>query len=769
MAKEAKTEVQLGETTSLGRLLMMVLGGAPLCLTAFVLLYRPVTSANPHEFLGAVLYGMLLLAALFLWVCHGALDGTIRWRGGSWCVVFALFLAAVGASCAASPNWFSGARVLWILGTYGLTAFMVLQVGTSEGNRRFLLSCLLATTAMLAAFALLHLWVYLPAFRKWIAADQPYWMMQLGVTGGMFRDFEIRVRGERAFGQFLTSNQLAAFMVMGAFVLGGIVVGLVRRGGTADVGRRRAWLRPNVVGCAAVTALVLFVLYRSGSKGVLVSFVFGIGVFGMGVAGGWIRRHVRAVGVAAAALLVLFVGGQLVGLAPPPSRFAASFRVRWGYWGGSLQMAREHPLLGVGPTFWDEHYFQFKSPGHEETRMAHSAYLQVLAENGIVGLVLLAALWALLGLKAWRGVAGVSAAGSPEGGSPPEEAQPGRGSRLTTVGLTVAALALVFDYLFVGSFHPARRFAPKLLDASPWLPYVGMFAVWAIVFHLMHNGFERGRRPPPLAATGPMVLWGLLAAVAAFLFHSIGETTFQVPAIGATAFALVVLVLAETSRRPLHEMRLPEAARAAAIIVALLPALACALVVAPRVIDFAAAQDIVLFYKGDLSAPGPVVRAKARKKMLEAYRTATRKLPWDDDSWQKLAAYTLRYGEIEEAENAARRAVELNPLRASNWSVRADVARSAARLDDAAGYLHEAAKRHPSLPRNWLDYGNGAEQAGLKDEACEAYRKAAALNGKQQYHKRNRLSREERKFLRERLEACGQEERDTGGAAETRR
>ncbi|MDP6439046.1 MAG: hypothetical protein QGH74_05385, partial [Candidatus Brocadiia bacterium] len=229
------------------------------------------------------------------------------------------------------------------------------------------------------------------------------------------------------------------------------------------------------------------------------------------------------------------------------------------------------------------------------------------------------------------------------------------------------------------------------------------------------------------------------------------------------------LVLAETSRRPLHEMRLPEAARAAAIIVALLPALACALVVAPRVIDFAAAQDIVLFYKGDLSAPGPVVRAKARKKMLEAYRTATRKLPWDDDSWQKLAAYTLRYGEIEEAENAARRAVELNPLRASNWSVRADVARSAARLDDAAGYLHEAAKRHPSLPRNWLDYGNGAEQAGLKDEACEAYRKAAALNGKQQYHKRNRLSREERKFLRERLEACGQEERDTGGAAETRR
>ncbi len=768
MARGGKTEVKLDETTPLGRLLMMVLGGAPLCLTAFVLLYRPVTSANPHEFLGAVLYGMLLLAALFLWVCHGALCGTIRWRGGSWCVVFALFLAAVGASCVASPNWFSGARVLWILATYGLTAFMVLQVATSEANRRFLLSCLLATTAMLAAFALVHLWLYLPAFRRWVDEDPRYWMAQLGVTGGMFRDFEIRVEGERAFGQFLTSNQLAAFMVMGAFVLGGIVIGLMRRRDAVDVGRRHAWLRPNVVGCAAVAALVLFVLYSSGSKGGLVTFVFGIGVFGMVVTGGWIRRHVRAVAIGTAALLVLFVGAQLVGLAPPRARFVDSFHVRWDYWGRSLQMVREHPLLGVGPAFWDEHYFQLKSPGQEETRMAHSAYLQVLAESGIVGLALFAALWVLLGRKAWRGVAGMSAGSPPAEAPPPDEGQPRREAILSAVGLMMAGLALLFDYFFVGSFHPPTRFAPRLLDASPWLPYAGIFAVWAIVFHLMHNGFERGRRPPPLAAAGPMVLWGLLAAVAAFLFHSIGETTFQVPAIGATALAMVVLVLAETARRPPHEMRLAESARAAAIIVALLPALACGLVISPRVIDFTAAQNRVFLNRGGLSAADPRVRAKAAEAILEGCRTATRKLPWDDDSWQRLAVYALRLGEREEAEDASLRAVEFNGLRASNWRVRAEVARSAGRLEDAAECLHKAAMRHPSLPRNWLDYGKAAELVGLRDEACEAYRQTAALNGMQQYHKRNRLDREERKRLRERLEACGQEKRGTDRVPEMR-
>jgi len=116
-----------------------------------------------------------------------------------------------------------------------------------------------------------------------------------------------------------------------------------------------------------------------------------------------------AAGVASADRLGGFLDRQytaFVTLGGPPgetsaSRLATGAGNRYDYWRIALDAWRAHPLAGVGAGGYDTPYFARRSTS-EDIRQPHSLPLQVLAELGIAGGLLLAGALALIAAGAWR-------------------------------------------------------------------------------------------------------------------------------------------------------------------------------------------------------------------------------------------------------------------------------------------------------------------------------------------------------------------------------
>ncbi|WP_410597402.1 O-antigen ligase family protein [Amycolatopsis sp. lyj-23] len=137
------------------------------------------------------------------------------------------------------------------------------------------------------------------------------------------------------------------------------------------------------------------------------------GALGLGAAVGWLllRRvlpwRVVAAGAAAVAALglgaLLFAGPQLDRALQEKSYIAASnVDTRELRWQAAARMLTAHPLLGVGPGSFREHYAAESHDAEvdEQTPVAHNMYLEVAAELGLPGFALFA------------GVAGVAAVAS---------------------------------------------------------------------------------------------------------------------------------------------------------------------------------------------------------------------------------------------------------------------------------------------------------------------------------------------------------------------
>ncbi|MBL4844149.1 MAG: O-antigen ligase family protein, partial [Planctomycetes bacterium] len=85
------------------------------------------------------------------------------------------------------------------------------------------------------------------------------------------------------------------------------------------------------------------------------------------------------------------VGAIALALGPERAGVGLSLTVRLEYWEAAVAMWREAPLRGLGINQFREFYSSLKSVQAEEAIHAHSAPLQLLAETGLVGLVLFTA------------------------------------------------------------------------------------------------------------------------------------------------------------------------------------------------------------------------------------------------------------------------------------------------------------------------------------------------------------------------------------------
>jgi hypothetical protein len=79
-------------------------------------------------------------------------------------------------------------------------------------------------------------------------------------------------------------------------------------------------------------------------------------------------------------------------------------------WSAAMQIARAHPLFGIGPDNYRLAYGTYLGTARWDTRVhANNMYLEVLAGAGVVGLSALVALVAAAGLVLWRRVQSASA------------------------------------------------------------------------------------------------------------------------------------------------------------------------------------------------------------------------------------------------------------------------------------------------------------------------------------------------------------------------
>ncbi|MHC4481860.1 MAG: O-antigen ligase family protein, partial [Planctomycetota bacterium] len=549
------------------------------------------------------------------------MGGRLRVRFGWPGIIFAALLGAALVSSLRAENWFAGLRWCLLLATYGLTAFLVLQVCSARLERGFLVSCLLATAVALAAYSVWHHVLYMPALRRWLALEPAAFRAALAAGAPLARDLEARVAADRLYGSFVTPNQLASFLVIAVFPLLALATGPFRMW-RQDRHLGKGGKAARAFGTAA-SLLMLVALFGTGSRGGVAALLFGAAIL--------LRRHWRKL------LAVAVIGGVLAavaygtGVVPARGRIAGSLGVRLGYWNTSLQIARERPAFGVGPGSWAEWYAMRKQPEFEETRDAHSLYLQLLAESGAVGLALWLALWAGVFSCAFKG-AGRTVSAEPEAGGACRGGRSGARRSLRVAGLGMAALALGFDYAAVGTFLPPRH-VPAWLAAAPWLPYALVYAAWAASF-LALFGAKRAWG----AVLSP---WALVAALAAFLLHSGAEFTLVVPAIGGTVAVFGALLLSTGDLPRRREFRLTPAVAALVFAASAAVVVLWAAVPTRRVLAAVISRQSAESMQAELGERGRIAARGRLEKVTEELRQACVAVPWDGDSWRDLGAWHL--------------------------------------------------------------------------------------------------------------------------------
>jgi O-antigen ligase len=687
-----------------------LLWGGSLGATVFFLLLGVVVGGLGYTPATLAFTGLLLLAALGLWLGAGLLRGEVCVHGIQALVAVGVLAAALAVAALRAADALEAALKWWLLVGYGLTAFLAMQLAMEERGRRVLTAALLALGPALAVHALWRWAVYAPALRALWRERPDYVLDAMGAARSLRAEAADRLMSTRATGHLVTPNHLAATMYLLGFPLAGAALDGWLEGRSA---------RALVLGLCAALAAAVFVAARS--RGAWIGSVLGALVFAWLALGPTARRRI-------AWLVVLGVPAALCTLAVL-SVAAESLAVRSGYWRASLAMVLLEPLFGVGLGSWRDWYAMLKAPEFEETIHAHSVYLELWAEAGTVGLLSLLVAGVAFLTPALRGAA-------EHGAGPGAQAPPGASheppvSRACALGIVgLAAVVLLVEATFVGTFDPPRTGVGALLRSLPALPYVTIWAAWAAGFWLVARGDGGGR----------CLRVGLWAALGAAAVHGLAEFLLEVPAVGLPAALAVGLLAAGVRHRDCLWRPGRRAAVAAGTATVLVVAGWSSLVVRPAgrhavyVRRAELAQQLMAVQRRDAAQWGRII--------LEDYARAAQALPGDDETWSKRAVAELLFGGPARAPQAlehAGRAVRLNPERSANYVTLAYARRRNGDPAGAADALRRAAELHPTLALAWFRYARQAEEAGLSaDQACEAYRSALKLLPRQ-HHPRNRV------------------------------
>lgn len=338
--------------------------------------------------------GALVLAAL--WVVEAVHRRRLpRWRNGLQWFVFAIALwtaisAFVGVDSHVGLLGYYGSYD----GLYSAIAFVVVMMTVAESFDAPDLGKLLGFFALagggvVSLYGLLQLHDVLAGGARW---DFVHW----GVSPF----------GNDIFSTFGNPNHLAGYLAM---LLPLILVTGVRA-------KRRA---PRVL-IALFGLVVLVELLRTAARGAWVAAIVSLAVLALLLVPELRRRPIVSLGAAGAGVAVVALGMALLGrklLKEPLSQLFRSggtspVEQRFQIWHAAFHIALDHPVTGVGPDSFALVYPQYQSRAwvaglgpNYLVNGAHDIFVNILADQGFVGLALLVALLAFVGLRAaggWR-------------------------------------------------------------------------------------------------------------------------------------------------------------------------------------------------------------------------------------------------------------------------------------------------------------------------------------------------------------------------------
>jgi O-antigen ligase len=432
----------------------------------------------------------------------------------------------------------------------------------------------------------------------------------------------------RARGTFISSIHFAGFLeAVAPFALA-----------FAFWGSRTAWLRWM---CAVIALLAYFAIALSGSRGAWISSVFSLLVFVILslIAARKVQRerfpaalYLTILALVALPFVVYFwmqqsfgVRSRLELLGKVGEKSLEAYDVRVLNWQAALDQWRLDPVWGTGAGTHLYYGREFRRPGLQVDPLhAHSDYLELLAEYGIIGASLVAL---MLLCHFGSGLRGFSLVLRHRAENPyrswPE------------LAWTIGALAAAAAYLA----HSAVDFNLHLPGNALWMAFVfGILANAGLPKNVERNSDDIPQHAPRFPT------W----------FARL--TTFS---LGAAFLALILPKFvpeywAEKSRVALRERRFDEA-----------------IAFADTAVTHDHANPVVLFQKGEAyrlkGNAAALEKEAAWKAAVEAYRASLQVFERDVFAWMRLARTLELLFDYAEARNAYRRAIELDPNNISAW------------------------------------------------------------------------------------------------------
>jgi len=344
-------------------------------LVLVVLVYSPLAlgAVRVQEFL---VVQLLTLGVLLLWLARLWLNPRpkLLWPPISW-VVVAFVAYAIVRYLTCDIEYVGRKELLRVLVYAGLFFAILNNLHRQE-----------ATQIISFTLIFLAMGISLYALYQFLTHSNRVWHFPVRFTG-------------RASGTYISPNHLAGFLEMVLpLALTYTLVGRLRPvvkiflgyaaltmiGGIAVAGSRGSWVACSLA-LITLFAVLLFQRAHRLRAGLLLLVLIGGGAWAVSQTSLFHTRVNQAI-----------VGGRV------------DLDVRLVLWDTALRMWRDHPWFGVGPGHYDHRYRTYRPPAVQlQAEFAHNDYLNVLADWGLVGsVILLLALVALgVGLvKVWRHV-----------------------------------------------------------------------------------------------------------------------------------------------------------------------------------------------------------------------------------------------------------------------------------------------------------------------------------------------------------------------------
>jgi O-antigen ligase len=366
-----------------------VFAGAMTTVMALVLFCAVIPLGGVNPILLAAAFGLVLLLSV-IWAGRILIIKDLTWNRSPMHWPMLVFLAYSAARYYTSPFEYEARNELFQVGLCGLLFFVASQQFHQRRDRAIFVAVLAVIAVFQSGFGMWQAFTHSDAIFHW---ERPE-----GYNG-------------RGSGTFVCPNHLAGFLelTLGLLVARAVIV---RRESKSI---ERSVILKVLIIYAAVMAVagILVTLSRSGWLATV------IGLSALLFLGEWRLRSVlpRAALVLAVLTFMAFmlwnvdsirnyvvkslrVDNQTQGISlSDPTMGGRAFM-----WGGTVKMIRDAPLVGTGIGSWQWVYQRYKTPGvtASEPDYTHNDYLNLAADYGLVGFVIMLAVFICFFVHAGR-------------------------------------------------------------------------------------------------------------------------------------------------------------------------------------------------------------------------------------------------------------------------------------------------------------------------------------------------------------------------------